>query len=81
MSESDQYTLIPHEKLSKEALHGVLEEFINREGTDYGLTEVSFDDKCDQVMAQIKRGQVFIVFDHDSQSVGLMLKEQLESYL
>jgi len=81
MSDSDQYTLIPYEKLSKDALHGVLEEFISREGTDYGLIEVSFDDKCEQVMAQIKQGQVLIVFDHDSQSVGLMLKEELGRFL
>ncbi|OUR69460.1 cytoplasmic protein [Bermanella sp. 47_1433_sub80_T6] len=81
MSDSDQYTLIPYQKLSKDALHGVLEEFINREGTDYGLIEVSFDDKCEQVMAQIKQGQVLIVFDHDSQSAGLMLKEELGQFL
>ncbi len=81
MSESDLYTLIPFEKLSKHALDGVLEEFVNREGTDYGLVETSFEDKCEQVLAQIKQGQVLIVFDHDSQSVGLMLKEQLKSGL
>jgi len=81
MSDSDQYTLIPYQKLSKDALYGVLEEFINREGTDYGLIEVSFEDKCEQVMAQIKQGQVLIVFDHDSQSVGLMPKEELGQFL
>ncbi len=79
MTENDLYTLIPFDKLSKDALDGVLEEFVNREGTDYGLIETSFEDKCEQVLAQIKQGQVLIVFDHDSQSVGLMLKEQLKS--
>ncbi len=78
MPDADQYTLIPYQQLSTDALQGVLEEFINREGTDYGLIEVSFDDKCAQVMAQIKQGQVLIVFDHDSQSVGLMLQDQLQ---
>lgn len=81
MSESDQYTLVPFQKLSKDALEGVLEEFINREGTDYGAIEMSFDEKCEQVLTQIKIGQVLIVFDHDSQSVSLMLKEQLSQYL
>jgi uncharacterized protein YheU (UPF0270 family) len=77
MTESDLYTLIPFDKLSKDALDGVLEEFVNREGTDYGLIETSFADKCGQVLAQIKHGKVLIVFDHDTQSVGLMLKEEL----
>ncbi len=79
MTENDLYTLIPFDKLSKDALDGVLEEFVNREGTDYGLIETSFTAKCEQVLAQIKQGKVLIVFDHDSQSVGLMLKEQLKS--
>ncbi len=81
MTQSDQYTLVPFQQLSKDALDGVLEEYINREGTDYGAIEMSFSDKCDQVMMQIKQGQVLIVFDHDSQSVSLMLKEQLGQYL
>lgn len=77
MSESQDYTLVPYEQLSADALQGVIEEFINREGTDYGLIEASLQDKCDQVLAQIKKGLVVIVFDHDSQSVSVMHKDQL----
>ncbi len=77
MTDADEYTRIPYDKLSKEALQGVIEEFINREGTDYGLIEASFSEKCDQVLAQIKQGDVLVVFDHGSQSVGVMHKDQL----
>ena len=77
MSDAEEYTKIPYDKLSKEALQGVVEEFINREGTDYGLIEASFSEKCDQVLAQIKQGDVLVVFDHGSQSVGVMHKDQL----
>ncbi len=77
MSHSDQYTTIPYTQLSQDALLGVIDEFISREGTDYGLLEVSYEDKCAQVLAQIKQGLALIVFDHDSQSVSIMLKEQL----
>ncbi len=77
MMNSDQYTPIPYQQLSKDALAGVIEEFIQREGTDYGLLEFSFDDKYAQVLAQIQKGQALIVFDHDSQSVSIMLKDQL----
>ncbi len=79
MTDADEFTKIPYDKLSKEALQGIIEEFINREGTDYGLIEASFTDKCDQVLAQIKRGDVLVVFvfDHGSQSVGVMHKDQL----
>lgn len=78
MSEpSFDYTPIPYEKLSKDALSGVIEEFVNREGTDYGLYEHSFDDKCEQLLDSIKSGRALIVFDHDSQSVSVMHKDQL----
>ena len=31
--------IIPHDQLSKQALQGVVEEFITRESTDYGAVE------------------------------------------
>jgi uncharacterized protein len=33
--------IIPYEKLSRTALHGLIEEFVTREGTDSGYTEKS----------------------------------------
>ena len=38
---------IPAERLSAEVLRAVIEEFILREGTDYGSYEVSLEDKID----------------------------------
>jgi len=32
---------IPYDQLSPEALHGVVEEFVTRNGTDYGEVEVT----------------------------------------
>ena len=32
---------IPFDQLSHEALHGVVEEFVTRDGTDYGEIEIS----------------------------------------
>lgn len=75
--DSFEYTLIPYLQLSQDALQGVIEEFVNREGTDYGYTEQSFSDKCRQLLMQIKHGHAVIVFDHDSQSVSVMYKDQL----
>lgn len=77
MSESYQYTLIPYEQLSKEALRGVIEEFINREGTDYGLIEYSFEDKCEQLLTHIRTGEAKVVFDHNSQSVSILSRDQI----
>jgi uncharacterized protein len=63
---------IPAEALSAEALLGVIDNFIQREGTDYGLNEISYDSKIDQVKRQIAKGKVKIVFDPNIESVSLM---------
>ena len=39
---------IPHRQLSDEALLGVIEEYISREGTDYGHREYSFEEKIEK---------------------------------
>ena len=45
---------IPYDQLSPEALQGVVEEFVTRDGTDYGEHEVSLETKINQVLAQLK---------------------------
>ena len=53
-------------------LSGLIEEFITREGTDYGEREFSLTEKVEQVKAQIKRGDVVIVFDAESETCNLL---------
>lgn len=66
--------IIPHQQLSADALQGLIEEFITREGTDYGWEEVALASKVAQVKRQIEKGDVVIVFDPASESVGLLTK-------
>jgi len=44
---------IPVNKLSPEALQGVIEEFITRAGTDYGEIEASRETKSRQVKSRL----------------------------
>jgi uncharacterized protein YheU (UPF0270 family) len=69
--------LIAPETLSQPALGGLIEEFVTRDGTDYGCDEVSLPKKVAQVRQQLARGELAIVFDEDSESVSLMTREQL----
>lgn len=66
--------IIPYEQLSAEALTGLIEEFITREGTDYGWEEVTLATKVEQVRQQLKRGDVVIVFDPATESVSLLTR-------
>ncbi|WP_300425360.1 YheU family protein [Thalassolituus sp.] len=68
---------VPAEMLSADALDGIIEEFVSREGTDYGDYDFSFDDKKNQVREQIRRGQVVILFDPVGETCQLALADQL----
>lgn len=72
-----EQVVVPHASLSAEALRGVIEDFITREGTDYGVQEYSLAQKHDQVTRQIAAGEVVIVFDVETESVSLVRREEL----
>ena len=63
---------VPHEELSEEALRGVIEAFVLREGTDYGERDVPFETKVEQVIRQLERGEARIMFDPVTQSVQIV---------
>jgi uncharacterized protein YheU (UPF0270 family) len=64
---------IAPEDLEPETLRAVIESFVLREGTDYGLHETSLDTKVAQVLKQLRRGEAHITFDPASESVNLVL--------
>ena len=64
--------IIPHDQLTPQALQGVIEEFVTRDGTYYGEREVSLETKTAQVLAQLKSGKAVIVFDNDTESCTIL---------
>jgi hypothetical protein len=70
-TEESEPIVIPAGELSTEALRGVIESFVLREGTDYGEHEYSLEQKVALVRAQLERGQARILFDPESNSVTL----------
>ncbi len=67
---------VPPEQLSREALRGVVESFVLREGTDYGEREYSLDEKVEQVLRQLERGEARIMFDPDAQSIQILVSSR-----
>ncbi len=67
---------VPWKNLSPEALQGLIESYIHREGTDYGEYEQSLEQKSERLLALIKAGNVVIAFDEDSESCNLMSKQE-----
>lgn len=67
---------IPHEQLSPEALRGVIESFVLREGTEYGERDVALDTKVDQVLRQLERGEAQVVFDPNTETVDVVVRQR-----
>ncbi len=67
---------MPHGALTPDALRGVIEEFVTREGTDYGERERELEEKVADVMRQLERGEVRIVIDSETESVTLLQVSQ-----
>jgi uncharacterized protein YheU (UPF0270 family) len=62
---------VPHTELEPDTLRRVVEEFVTRSGTDYGLRERTLDEKVADVMRQLERGEARIVFDAGTGSVDI----------
>jgi hypothetical protein len=64
---------IPFDSLHPDTLRAVVEEFITRSGTDYGARERTLDEKVADVMRQLKRGEVTVVFDTRTNTTNILV--------
>ena len=64
--------IIPPDSLSTEALQGIIEKFILREGTDYGEKEIEISRKIDAVKRQIDSGRAYIIFDPETETTTIL---------
>ncbi|HEY5498362.1 MAG TPA: YheU family protein [Syntrophales bacterium] len=64
---------IPVNKLSPGALQGVIEEFISRNGTDYGEVEASQETKFRQVKQKLETGSAVLIFDDETETTNIFL--------
>ena len=70
-------TRVPYQQLSEAALEGVVDEYVTREGTEYGAEDHPLEEKRAAVRRQLERGEAAIVFDAESESVSLVLTRDL----
>ena len=64
--------VIPHKQLSAEALSGLIEEFVTRDGTDSGYTRGSLEENVAMVRRQLEAGQAVVVYDERTQSCNIV---------
>ena len=69
---------VPRDKLSDEIIDALIEEFVLREGTDYGAQEISLDKKKEQVRKQLDREDIRIVFDFATATPTLVTMQEFK---
>lgn len=63
---------IPHKELSPDTLRNLIEEYVTRDGTDYGEKEMLLERRVEHMIHKLESGDVIIVFDDSSTSCELM---------
>lgn len=63
---------VPFDQLAPETLRRVLEEYVSREGTDYGDGDFTMDGKCAAVLRQLRKGEAIIVFDLATETMDIV---------
>jgi len=65
--------IITAEALSSEALMGVIDNFVLREGTDYGHRDVTLEEKRSHVKRLLERGEAQIQYCPDTEFIDIQL--------
>lgn len=69
---------IPYQALSPEALQGVLEDFVTRQGYDTTTTEENVHDWVQQVQKALRSGELVLVMDTESQTPTLLKRQEYQ---
>jgi uncharacterized protein YheU (UPF0270 family) len=62
---------VPYEQIDAQTLNKLIQEFVTRDGADWGDAGCSLEEKCEQVLRQLKAKQVKVVFDLKSQTPNI----------
>ena len=72
---------VPPDALAPETLLHLIEEFVTREGTDYGGKEIPLSSKTADVAKQLRSGEAVILFDPSEQSVNIVTRRVADQIL
>ncbi|MCP4986161.1 MAG: YheU family protein [Colwellia sp.] len=70
--------IIPLDQISHETLSAIIEDFILREGTEYGAVDISKEDKIAQVKQQLDQGSAVLVYSELYETVNILPSEQFK---
>ncbi|AEP31592.1 YheU family protein [Brumicola nitratireducens] len=66
--------IIPFDSIDEETLQSLVESFVLREGTDYGEVEIGLQEKVEQIIEQLRSGDIVIEYSEEHESVNIIEK-------
>jgi uncharacterized protein YheU (UPF0270 family) len=76
-----QFIEVPTSALAEPTLLALLEEFASRDGTDYGLNELSLDEKVGRLREQLNASRIMLMYDSDSEQWDLVERDSAQTLL
>jgi hypothetical protein len=64
---------VPYERLDPETLRNMIQEFVTRDGADWGEAGGALEEKVARVMQQLRNRQVKVVFELKSQTANIVV--------
>ena len=67
---------VPYAELAPEVLRRLIEEFVTRDGTDYGAVERTLEQKVAVVMRQLESGEAAIEVDTEHDTIDIVARRR-----
>ncbi|MCB1843116.1 MAG: YheU family protein [Halioglobus sp.] len=67
-----EYVEVPYQRLPQAVFRALLEEYVTRDGTDYGAQELSLAEKVQRLESQVARADVRLLYDAQSEQWDLV---------
>ena len=76
-TKSENFHLVHFER---SIIFSIIEEFVLREGTDYGAYEVNFQSKIDEIYRKLESDEYSISYDESTESCTIIANVSLDKY-
>ncbi len=64
---------VPYERINPETLRNMIQEFVTRDGADWGEAGCNLEDKVAQVLQQLRNKKVKVVLDLRSETANIVV--------
>jgi uncharacterized protein YheU (UPF0270 family) len=76
-----EYIEVPPGRLAQDVLRALYEDYVTRDGTDYGERELALEEKVQRLAAQVAAGKVLLLYECESEQWDLVGADEAAALL